>query len=386
MRSLDLFVGAGGLALGVAQAGFRNEAVIENDPYSCDTIRDNQRRQHKLVTNWTLHEQDIARFDFTSVPNGLSLVTGGPPCQPFSFAGHCLGHRDKRNLFPQAIRAIRELRPKAFVIENVKGLARPVLSRYLHYLRLQFTFPHVERCKGEKWTQHCTRLAMLDEGLAERPAYRVAVRKVNAADYGVPQIRERVIIVGIDSRIERKWNFPAATHSRESLLKCLYFDGQYWERHKVPKKQRPILERTGKSPLEKTVGQSAASLLKPWRTVRDGIFDLPDPERCGDSQLSNHEHIDGARVYPGHTGSVLDRPAKTLKAGRHGVPGGENMLVKEDGSVRYFTIRECARLQTFPDDYVFSGPWSARMRQVGNAVPVALSRTVAADLMTFLRA
>jgi DNA (cytosine-5)-methyltransferase 1 len=94
----------------------------------------------------------------------------------------------------------------------------------------------------------------------------------------------------------------------------------------------------------------------------------------------NHTFQAGARVYKGHTGSPIDLPSKTLKAGVHGVPGGENMLVKPDGSVRYFTVREAARLQTFPDTYVFHGAWSETMRQLGNAVPVALGRTIASSV------
>ena len=90
----------------------------------------------------------------------------------------------------------------------------------------------------------------------------------------------------------------------------------------------------------------------------------------------NHTFQAGARSYPGHTGSPLDEPAKTLKAGVHGVPGGENMLLRPDGSIRYFSVRESARLQTFPDDYFFTGCWSEAMRQIGNAVPVNLSRII----------
>jgi len=94
-------------------------------------------------------------------------------------------------------------------------------------------------------------------------------------------------------------------------------------------------------------------------------------------EILNHVGNPGARVYPGHTGSPLDEPAKTLKAGDHGVPGGENMLRRPDGTVRYFTVREAARLQTFPDAYHFQGAWTEAMRQLGNAVPVALARAVA---------
>jgi DNA (cytosine-5)-methyltransferase 1 len=115
----------------------------------------------------------------------------------------------------------------------------------------------------------------------------------------------------------------------------------------------------------------------PWLTVRDAIASLPDPEREPNNGTPNHTVNPGAKAYSGHTGSPIDEPAKTLKAGDHGVPGGENMLVLPDGTVRYFTIREAARLQTFPDEYVFPRSWSESMRQLGNAVPVKLAEVIA---------
>jgi DNA (cytosine-5)-methyltransferase 1 len=118
----------------------------------------------------------------------------------------------------------------------------------------------------------------------------------------------------------------------------------------------------------------------PWRTVRDALHGLPDPESPAARRIADHRFQPGARAYPGHTGSPLDLPAKTLKAGDHGVPGGENMLVRDDGTVRYFTLREAARIQTFPDGYRFHGSWSETMRQLGNAVPVMLGRVVAASV------
>jgi len=121
-----------------------------------------------------------------------------------------------------------------------------------------------------------------------------------------------------------------------------------------------------------------------WRTVRDAICDLPDPERFP-GKVQAHRFQPGARTYPGHTGSPMDEPAKALKAGDHGVPGGENMLRRVDGAVRYFTVRESARIQTFPDSFLFEGTWSEIMRQLGNAVPVRLASVIAKSVCDRLR-
>ena len=127
---------------------------------------------------------------------------------------------------------------------------------------------------------------------------------------------------------------------------------------------------------------------RPWLTVRDAIGDLPDPELQPELAAAclNHRFQGGARSYVGHTGSPLDEPAKTLKAGVHGVPGGENMLRRADGSVRYFSVRESARLQTFPDKYRFHGSWTESMRQLGNAVPVKLAQAVGENVARHLTA
>jgi DNA (cytosine-5)-methyltransferase 1 len=113
---------------------------------------------------------------------------------------------------------------------------------------------------------------------------------------------------------------------------------------------------------------------------------LPDPKSLAAGAWINHRFQDGARSYPGHTGSPIDAPAKALKAGVHGVPGGENMLRMGDGSIRYFTVREAARLQAFPDDWRFLGSWSEAMRQLGNAVPTTLGEIVATSVRRHLEA
>ena len=126
--------------------------------------------------------------------------------------------------------------------------------------------------------------------------------------------------------------------------------------------------------------------LKAWRTVRDVISDLPRPSRRRTEEEPRLTHfiIPGARSYTGHTGSALDQPAKTLKAGVHGVPGGENMLALPTGEVRYFTVRESARLQSFPDEFVFCDSWTESMRQIGKAVPVDLAELLARRLASML--
>ena len=117
------------------------------------------------------------------------------------------------------------------------------------------------------------------------------------------------------------------------------------------------------------------------------IVDLPDPQRVRQSaSVLNHKFRGGARAYPGHTGSYLEEPAQTLKVGVHGVSGSENMLRRADGSVRYFSTREAARLQTFLDNYKFHGAWSECMRQLGNAVPVKLAQVVGDSVVKQLAA
>jgi DNA (cytosine-5)-methyltransferase 1 len=225
------------------------------------------------------------------------------------------------------------------------------------------------------WTEH---LKLLEEyhtsGSHTGLEYNVVFRLVNAADYGVPQQRHRIVIVGFRSDLNAKWSFPEPTHSKEALLYSKYGDGSYWEEHRIAIKDRPTVPA---SALRYSGQMMEASLLgKRWQTVRDAIRDLPDPQSDRARDYANHEFKGGARMYHGHSGSVLDEPSKTIKAGVHGVPGGENMLVLDDGSLRYYTVRESARIQTFPDSYLFCGSWTESMRQIGNAVPVRLANII----------
>jgi DNA (cytosine-5)-methyltransferase 1 len=236
----------------------------------------------------------------------------------------------------------------------------------------------------EDWTVHLARLERHHiHGTRDGLHYRVVARLLNAANYGVPQRRERVVFVGFRDDLDLEWSFPTETHSAEALLWDQFRGGAYWDRHEVP----TAVRAANPAARERAGRLESKPHTCPWRTVRDVIVDLPDPEtELNDSRgIPNHRFQPGARSYPGHTGSPLDEPAKTLKAGVHGVPGGENMLAKPDGSVRYFTVRESSRLQTFPDDFVFRGSWTESMRQLGNAVPVRLAETIGRDIARHLR-
>jgi DNA (cytosine-5)-methyltransferase 1 len=391
MKSLELFVGAGGLALGMGNAGFAPTSVVEWNGNACDTIRLNQSRGIPLVTDWKLHQGDARKFDYRSIQDEVAVIAGGPPCQPFSLGGNHKAYNDERDLFPEAVRAVRELKPKAFIFENVKGLLRSSFATYVEYIYLQMSYPDVVRRPAEDWAEHLSRLERLHTAARRKPSaggvkYRVVYRLLNAANYGVPQKRERVFFVGFREDLGFEWSFPDATHSHDSLLVDQWVTGEYWDRHKVSTRARsgPSAKLLAKINLLRS-GDLGLPQLAPWQTVRDAIRDLPDPEKYRVNDIPNHTYWPGARVYAGHTGSPFDEPSKTLKAGDHGVPGGENMIAFPGGSYRYFTVREAARMQTFPDHFAFSGSWGETMRQLGNAVPVRLGEAVALSVARTLR-
>jgi len=382
MKSVELFAGAGGLAMGASLAGFESLAVVEWDRWACDTIRENQKLGYPLVQDWPLWEGDVRDFDWSSMPEGIDLLAGGPPCQPFSMGGKHKAYGDDRDMFPSTVEIARKLKPKSFIIENVKGLTRSSFANYYQYILLQLEFPEITRRHREPWMDHLRRLqeektsgALLGRGLT----YNVVPTLVNAADYGVPQKRERVFIVGFRSDLGIEWSFPRPTHSIDALLYSQWVSGEYWDKHNIAKFKQPPKPEKIESRI-KNLKDLSNSGGKPWRTVRDALVDIPDPRERTSVKFHNHNFQGGARIYKGHTGSPLDMPAKTLKAGDHGVPGGENMMVLEKGNVRYFSVRESARIQTFPDGYLFHGSWTETMRQLGNAVPVALARRVAASV------
>jgi DNA (cytosine-5)-methyltransferase 1 len=385
MTSVELFAGVGGLALGVSNAGFEHKAVVELDTDACNTIRVNQRCGLKSIAKWPLIHGDVRAIDFRPLGEDIDLLAAGVPCQPWSLGGKHRGYQDERNLFPDTIAAIRTLKPKVVLIENVKGLLRESFATYFEYITLMVRHPEVIRKPDENWMEHLSRLERHHTSGRQRGLeYRLVYQLLNAADYGVPQRRERVFIVAFRSDLDVDWAFPARTHSQDSLLVDQWVTREYWDRHQIPTRNGPQYPSSMRARIEKV--SSLLMLDSPWRTVRDVTADLPDPQSRAAASIPNHEFNPGARPYPGHTGSPLDEPAKTLKAGDHGVPGGENMLRLPGGEVRYFTVRESARIQTFPDKFLFRGSWTETMRQLGNAVPVQLSEVIASDIRRHLAA
>ena len=384
MRSIELFTGAGGLALGIHRAGFHHLAVIERDRNSCDTLRLNRFRG---LVDWPIEQRDAVTTDYAKYPQGIELLAGGAPCQPFSLGGKHAGDADVRNMFPEVFRAVRELCPQTILLENVRGLTRASFRPYFDYIISQIASPQIEFLSGEAWTEHAARLSaerdrQSSDGVKardQRPmeCYHIIHRLCNVADFGVPQVRQRVFIVGFRHDLQIDWAFPAPTHSEDALLYAQYVDGSYWAEHNIAPKSIPT----------RLAGRIARLAAKPtplsrrWRTVRDAVGDLPEPQDYAQHPAyDNHVGIPDARAYKGHTGSPWDWPAKAIKAGDHGNPGGENMLRRDDGSVRYFTVRELARLQTFPDTWYFANSWTEGRRQLGNAVPVLMSELLAREV------
>ena len=385
MKSLELFTGAGGLALGTHLAGFDHVGLLEWNHSACETLRLNVGAGASPgIGDWAVEETDIKAVDFKRF-HGVELVAGGVPCQPFSIGGKHRGMNDTRDMFPEFVRAIRTLQPRAFIVENVKGLLRQSFSSYFSYIVLQLAHPELFRKPTEAWEVHLKRLEDFHtRGRFQGLNYNVVFRLLNAANFGVPQTRERVFIVGFRSDVRADWHFPEPTHSKDALLHAQYVSGNYWTEHGMRRppnlKSRPVDRLT-------RLTSPKAPPLAAWRTIRDALAGLPEPsEKYGHPRVANHRINPGARAYVGHTGSPIDWPSKTLKAGVHGVPGGENMIAFHDGSVRYLTVREAARVQTFPDLWRFEGAWSEAMRQLGNAVPVQLASVVARSVADRLSA
>ena len=369
---INLCAGAGGMALGLAQAGFAPSEFYDKDRDACATLRHNLRAD-PLARSGLIIEGDLSQVEW--IPNGdsIRLLAAGAPCQPFSTGGSRRGHEDVRNLFPKILEAVRILRPRVVLIENVRGLGGRTQGPYFEYILSQLSYPEIAPLKNERWEDHAKRLSQHELDHKADPTYFVQQVVLNAADFGVPQIRHRLFIVATEAGLP-KYMFPTQTHSKQQL-QLEQAKGDYWEK-------RGLRDPTDFAHTMRRLEDGER--LLPWVTVRDAISGLPQPAPKENDECNNHWTIPGARAYPGHTGSLLDWPSKTLKAGVHGVPGGENMMVRDEGSVQYYTLREMARVQTFPDSHYFAGARTSVIRQIGNAVPCELAFRVAKPLYGLL--
>ncbi|MBF6095720.1 DNA cytosine methyltransferase [Nocardia cyriacigeorgica] len=418
--SVELFAGGGGLAMAVHRAGFRPLLFNEFNKRACETLVASARKtlgsDGLAVTDEVrpeppragqpapLYPADVQDLDLTAFEGKVDVLAGGPPCQPFSAGGVAKGDEDKRNMFPAMFKAIRHMRPKAVICENVRGLLRPSFADYFQYIVNELQLPHQQRNDSARWQDHDAQLRRILETLSDDDSdsdhYKVVVVPVNAADYGVPQVRNRVVIVafradlGVDVEAFAKY-VKTPRYSEAALFRSIR-DGDYWSRHPdVPAHVQARVEER----IPKVVRDDDCL---PWRTLRDAIAgygtdtELPrlpavDLDRLDEKfdfgeEIGVKHHIGwpGARIYKGHTPNELDRPAKTVKAGVHGVPGGESVMLLDDRvrdpdssdgwtyRHRYMTVRETARVMTFPDEWHGSGPRGEQMRQLGNAVPVVL--------------
>lgn len=376
MKSFEIFSGAGGLAKGLEIAGFEHAAFVEFNRHACSSLMVNFDPEKVFFG-------DIKDFDLNTL-SGVEIVAGGPPCQPFSVGGKHKAEKDSRDMFPHAIQAIEKLAPKAFIFENVKGLLRSTFAEYFEYIILRLTFPSFQASSEMYWQDHLLQLRNVRNIPYAGLKYDVKFQLINSADYGIPQTRERVVIVGIRSDLGLIWSFPKTTHNEERLLWEMYITNEYWTRHEISPAERPTIDKLTSEKVARLKMQRG--LFEPhglpWQTIRDALANTPHP--LEQNEIQDHVYKHGAKSYAGHTGSCFDWPSKTIKAGGHGVPGGENMIRYPDGSVRYLTVYEAKLIQSFPKEYKIKGAWGEAMRQIGNAVPVKLAEIIGHHLSQLL--
>ena len=306
LSSIELCAGGGGQALGLEGAGFGHQALIEIDDWSRQTLKLN-RPKWNVVQGV---QSDLTKFDAAPF-SGVDLVAGGVPCPPFSVAGKQLGADDERDLFPQALRVIDEVRPKAVMLENVRGFLDAVFTDYRHGFREQ--------------------LRKLGYG-------RVEWKLLNACDFGVPQLRPRVVIVALQDTYADSFNWPMPNRSNAMTV--------------------------GEA-LHDLMGSRGWIGVDAWRMRADEIA----PTVVGGSKK--------------HGGPDLG-PSRARRAWASlGVNGGtiaEEAPDPDFVGMPRLTVRMVARLQGFPDSWTFAGRKTAAYRQVGNAFPPPVARAVAESI------
>lgn len=326
---LELFAGAGGLAIGLEQAGLKCVALNEIDHWAAETLRHN--RPH-----WNVLEGDVRKISFQDFKGKVDVVTGGFPCQAFSYAGKKLGLQDARGtLFYEFARAVQETQPSICIGENVRGL-----------------FNH----EGGKTLQGM--ISILDE-----IGYRVVDPKVlKAIYYKVPQKRERLILVGIRKDIDVDFEYPQA-HKTIYTLKDALKKGELFD------KDVPNSAGT-KYPVSK---KRVLDLVPPGGYWRDLPIELQKEFMQKSFFLGGGKTGIARRIS-------WDEPCLTLTCS----PAQKQTERCHPDETRPFTVREYARIQTFPDEWKFAGSISSQYKQIGNAVPVNLAKAIGESIVSFL--
>lgn len=327
--AIELFAGAGGLAIGMENAGIKCVALNEIDKWACNTLRKNR-------PTWNVLEGDIKDFDFSIYKNKVDVVTGGFPCQAFSYAGKKLGLKDARGtLFYEFARVVQEVSPAICIGENVRGL----LSH-----------------EGGKTLQGM--ISILDE-----IGYNVLpVQVLKAINYKVPQKRERVILVGIRKDIDVNYEYPKPYKKIYNLSDALK-RGELFDTD-VPKSDG------AKYPKYK---QKVLDLIPPKGYWRDLPVDIQKDYMGGSFYLGGGKTGMARRIG-------WDEPCLTLTCS----PAQKQTERCHPEETRPFTVREYARIQTFPDKWDFDGSIAQQYKQIGNAVPVNLGRELGYSIVKFL--
>lgn len=330
-KLIELFAGAGGLALGMERAGFQSVLLNEIDKHACNTLRKNR-------PNWNIVEGDISNISFSSYRNSIDILTGGFPCQAFSYAGKKLGFEDTRGtLFFEFARAVKESNPKVIVAENVRGL--------------------MKHEQGET-------LATIKNVIDELGYQLVEPRVLKSVFYQVPQKRERLFLIGIrkDLATGLKFNWPSPytriMTMRDALKKGELFDSD------VPKSQGQVYPQRKAEILSK-VPQGGY-----WRDL---------PEDLQREYMKKSYFLGGGKTGMARRLS-WDEPSLTLTCS----PAQKQTERCHPEETRPLTVREYARVQTFPDNWFFSGPITAQYKQIGNAVPVNLAYAIGRSLIALL--
>lgn len=326
---LELFAGAGGLALGLEQAGLKCVALNELDYWAAETLRRN--RPH-----WNVLEGDIKNLEFKRLSGMVDVVTGGFPCQAFSYAGKKLGLNDARGtLFYEFARVVDEVRPLICVGENVRGLLNHDNGRTLEGMK-----------------------SILNE-----IGYRVMDPKVlKAIYYDVPQKRERLILIGIREDIDIDFNYPVPNSKVYTLRDALKAGDLY--PNDVPASDGAQYPASKKRILD---------LVPPGGYWRDLPIDLQK------KYMMKSYYLGGGKTGMARRIS-WDEPSLTLTCS----PAQKQTERCHPDETRPFTVREYARIQTFPDDWEFAGSVSNQYKQIGNAVPVNLAKAIGNSLVGFL--